>query len=91
MSTDSLPFSTSKTNHSRFEQKLTRNEYEQLVHEVMTHRRRLLQDMRKTDVSVMDVLVDPSRIQNGALLEAVEDSSIENDERWVVQLLRSAK
>ncbi|KAK5310412.1 hypothetical protein LTR70_009480, partial [Exophiala xenobiotica] len=49
---------------SVFEQKLTRSEYEQLVRVVATQRRRLLQDMRKTGVSVMDVLADPSRIPN---------------------------
>ena len=56
-----------------------------------TQRRRLLQDMRKTDVSVMDVLADPSRMQNRELLEAVDDSSAGNDERRIVQLLQSAK
>ncbi|KAK5072295.1 hypothetical protein LTR70_010339 [Exophiala xenobiotica] len=76
---------------SVFEQKLTRNEYEQLVHKVTTHRRRFLQDMRKTDVSVMDVLIDPTRVQNRELLQAVDDSSADNDEGRIVQLLQSAK
>ncbi|KAK5947725.1 hypothetical protein OHC33_011263 [Knufia fluminis] len=76
---------------SVFEQKLTRGEYEQLVRQVATQRRRLLQDMRKTGVSVMDVLADPSRMQNRELLQVVDDSSADNDEGRIVQLLQSAK
>lgn len=91
MRIDSVPCHISETNRRRFEQKLTRNEYEQLVHKVTTHRRRFLQDMRKTDVSVMDVLIDPTRVQNRELLQAVDDSSADNDEGRIVQLLQSAK
>lgn len=47
--------------------------------------------MRKTDVSVMDVLIDPTSMQDKELLQAIEDSSVENDERRIVQSLRSAK
>ena len=91
MSTDGFSFATNKTNCGRFEQKLTRGEYEQLVRQVATQRRRLLQDMRKTGVSVMDVLADPSRMQNRELLQVVDDSSADNDEQRIVQLLQSAK
>lgn len=89
MSTDRSFFLARATDGCRFEQKLTRSEYEQLVHAVATQRRCLLQDMRRTDVSVMDVLVDPSRMHTGALLKAVEDSSAENNEQRIVELLRS--
>ena len=46
-----------KIGFSGFEQKLTRGEYEQLVREIATRWRRLLQEIRSTKVSVKDVLV----------------------------------
>ncbi|KAK5069402.1 hypothetical protein LTR51_008652 [Lithohypha guttulata] len=76
---------------SVFEQKLTRGEYEQLVHIVVTQGRRFLQEVRQTGVSVMDVLVDPSRMQKRELLQAIEENSADNDEGRIVQLLQSAK
>lgn len=78
-----------ETNRGRFEQKLTRSEYEQLVRTIAVQRRRLLHDMRKTNSSVLDVLVDPSRIRHETLLQAIEDGAVEDDERGVVQLLQS--
>lgn len=91
MSTDRAFFVAHETDSCRFEQKLTRSEYEQLVRAVATQRRRFFQDMCRTNVSVMDVLADPSRLQDRALLKAVEDSSAENNERRIVQLLQSLK
>ncbi|KAK5074612.1 hypothetical protein LTR70_010118 [Exophiala xenobiotica] len=69
---------------SIFKQKLTKSECKQLVREITAQRRRLFQDIAKTDVSILDVLVDPSHILSGEFLKAVEDRSADNDERRMV-------
>ncbi|KAK5947930.1 hypothetical protein OHC33_011035 [Knufia fluminis] len=74
-----------------FEEKLAKSDYELLVRKIVTQRRRQLQDIRKTGSSVLDVLIDPSRIENRALLQGIDDGSTESDEQGVVQLLQSVK
>lgn len=84
-------FFARETDFCRFEQKPTRSKYERLVPAVAAQRRRLLQDLCRRNVSVMDVLTDPSRLLGGALPKAVEESSAENNERRIVQLLQSVR
>lgn len=84
-------FRVHETNRGKFEEKLAKSDYEQLVRKIVTQRRRLLQDIRKTGSSVLDVLIDPSRIENRAPLQGIDDGSTESDEQGVVQLLQSVK